>query len=203
VASGFLVAATTVLGVTLPASGLEQSQIVFRIKNTSFVEQARALSNSPDDVPVTEPLVGDLVVAYAIDLPGVFRMLNASDLRGLGLSRDRLRAVALANVEKQIRQKTTVNGQSPVLLLSTGNDSEACLLLFDPLWDKLKTALPGDIVVAVPTRDILLVTSSESAEGLKVVGEAIAESWKTETTHRISEQLFVRRGAKWDVFREK
>jgi uncharacterized protein YtpQ (UPF0354 family) len=97
-------------------------------------------------------------------------MLNASDLRGLGLS---------------------------------GNDSKACLLLFDPLWDKLKTALPGDIVVAVPTRDILLVTSSESAEGLKVVREAIAESWKTDTTHRISEQLFVRRGAKWDVFREK
>lgn len=51
-------------------------------------------------------------------------------------------------------------------MLTAGADYVASLILLDDLWIELKESIMGDIVVAVPSRDVLLYTSSESSEGI-------------------------------------
>jgi hypothetical protein len=60
--------------------------------------------------------------------------------------------------------------------------------------------IPGKLVVGVPTRDILLVTSSQSPEGLKTVAEIGREAREQFKVHSLSEHLLVWDQDSWNVF---
>ena len=68
---------------------------------------------------------------------------------------------------------------------------EASLLLFDDLWDG-DIKVDGDIVVAIPTRDVLLITGSKNEEGIARLRE-IVDQVTAEGTYTVSSTLFVYR----------
>lgn len=59
----------------------KRSLIVPRIKHTNMFAALDETNVPPDERPFTEPLVADLLVAYAFDLPKVFQMFKRSDLQ--------------------------------------------------------------------------------------------------------------------------
>src|SRR5690349_18132885 len=79
----------------------DASLIVPRIKHANFLLALRDIVEKEDDMPATGPLVADLLVTYAFDLPEAFQMVCARDVRRLGLSPEQLRSVAVANLKKQ------------------------------------------------------------------------------------------------------
>ncbi len=183
----------------------DTSQIVPRIKHTNFLQALRDVGTGPDDTPVTEPFVADLVITYAFDLGDAFQMVRPLDCRRLGLDRSQLRQVAVTNLRKQIGEVHAENlaeGKlnTPLLAPVTGNDLEACLLLIDDVWETFSRQVVGEMVVAVPARDLVYVTGSESPEALQVVREAVAEAQTREKTHSLTQHLLVRRGGQWQVY---
>jgi hypothetical protein len=145
------------------------------------------------------------VTTYAFDLGETFEMVCPYHCRDLGIAQGQLRGIAAANLREQVKEMRIDNLADgilpvPVLMLVTGNDLEACLLLLDEVWDSLTAKISGDIVVAVPTRDIVFVTSGDSAAALQVLRESAAEARSRETTHCLTQHLLVRRGRKWEVF---
>src|SRR5262249_23307121 len=54
----------------------DRSTIVPRIKHRQFLKSLRDMDVPDDQMPVTEPLVADLLVTYAFDLPGMFQMVT-------------------------------------------------------------------------------------------------------------------------------
>ncbi len=56
----------------------------------------------PEQMPYTEPLVADLLIAYAFDLPGLFQILTKADLQRLDLTPGELRRIALTNLRGQV-----------------------------------------------------------------------------------------------------
>jgi uncharacterized protein YtpQ (UPF0354 family) len=176
------------------------SCIVPRIKHTNFLLALKEVGAGPEDMPVTEPFAADLLVTYAFDLPGMFQMFTHRDMKELGMTILQVRATAVANLKKQITE-IQMQSQGPIHMPVTGNDLEACLLLLDEIWEAFSSKVQGEIVAAVPTRDILFFTGSESPEGVQVVREAIVEAQKAETTHTLTQHLLVRRnGGGWEVF---
>ena len=178
---------------------LDASLIVPRIKHTNFLDAVRDRVPNADDLPLTTPLVADLLVTYAFDLPEAFRMVRVRDAQALGLSPEALHATAVANFKQlaDIGRK----GEPPLLQVVTGNDLEACVLLHDEFWGMLTDKIPPEIVVGVPTRDILLITTSASTQGgLEKLREAIQSARTGDNTHWLTENLLVRRGDKWEVF---
>jgi len=155
----------------------------------------------PQELPSTQPLVADLLVAYAFDLPAAFQMVTIADLQRLELSADELHQIALANLRKHI-DDVRIEGDAPVSMMTLGGDLGSCLLLLDEVWESLAAEVPGQLVVSVPTRSILLFTSSDSPEGLSLLRELTTGAWERESTHRLSDQLIVRRGGSWACFQE-
>jgi uncharacterized protein YtpQ (UPF0354 family) len=178
----------------------DSSLIVPRIKHTNFLVALREIVKDEDDMPVTEPLVADLLVTYAFDLPETFQMVCRRDVQRLGLSSEQLRNVAVTNLRKQLGNIGR-EGEPPLLKMVVGNNLEACLLLVDGIWEALAGKIPPEIVVGVPTRDILLVTTTASTKGgLQMLRDAVNEARAKETTHGLTQHLLVRRGNKWEVF---
>lgn len=180
-------------------AGPSASCIVPRIKHTNFLAAVKSIGAGPEDMPVTEPFVADLLVTYAFDLPGMFQMFTHRDMKELGLTIPQVRTTAVANLKSQIPE-IQMQSQGPIHMPVTGNDLEACLLLLDEVWEAFSSKVSGDLVVAVPTRDILFFTGSESPEGIQVVREAIVEAQKQEQTHSLTQHLLVRRHGQWEIF---
>jgi uncharacterized protein YtpQ (UPF0354 family) len=177
----------------------DRSTIVPRIKHTQFLASLQEMAVPPDQLPVTEPFVGDLLITYAFDLPGMFQMVSPGDLERLAIRPDELRDIAIENLKQQLPE-IGIMEQLPLRLIVTGNDLEACALLADTFWTDLSAEIPGEIVAAVPSRDVLVFCSSKDADGLQALRELSAEVREGETTHALSEHLLVWRQERWAVF---
>ena len=114
-------------------------------------------------------------ITYAFDLPSAFMMCPVREMSRMGLSLAQLRARAVANLRPQAAN-VQLGGKPPVLVVKTGNDLEACMLLLDESWHQLAGRVPGQMLIAVPTRSVLLVTSAGSELGIQVVRETIVEA---------------------------
>jgi len=83
--------------------------------------------------------------------------------------------------------------------MSTGGNYEASLLLIDDIWSSGQIQVNGDIVVAIPTRDTLLVTGSRSRSGLKLVRELTAK-FKSQGPYELTDTLFRYRDGRFTKF---
>ena len=84
-------------------------------------------------------------------------------------------------------------------VLADGN-FELRRLLAENLWDDQAKAVQGEIVAAVPSRDVLMFTGSASAEGLREL--RAAANLYANGSRAVSTTLIVRRNGRWEKFSE-
>jgi uncharacterized protein YtpQ (UPF0354 family) len=179
---------------------MDRSSIVPRIKHANMLAALVETGAPPSELPFTEPLVADLLIAYAFDQPGMFQMVKVSDLQRLGLTPSELRDLAMENLRRQLTDIRAKGQGTPIIWLTAGEDLGACLLLLDKLWKDLAKQLPGEIVVAVPDRGTVFATSTEWTGGLELLRVFTDGAIERADTHRLTEHFLVRRQGRWVTF---
>lgn len=147
-----------------PGTSPDKKSIVPLVKDEQYLNFGR--NKQSGDLPfMNEHLAGDLWIIYAVDMPDAIESLSKENVQKLGLDVSALRPLAIENL-RRILPPIKKHGDGPMFMLTAGADYVASLILLDDLWIELKGSVEGDIVVAVPSRDVLLYTSSESSEGI-------------------------------------
>jgi hypothetical protein len=124
-------------------------------------------------------------------------MINVGEVAALGVTPERVHEVAVENLRRRVQLEVT--NRPPIIVVQTGEDLEACVLLLDPVWPQLAAHVSGEIVAGVPTRSTLFVAGSASSEGLALVRECMVQLHARDD-EQLSRHLFVRRGMRWEVF---
>jgi len=186
-----------------PDSGSDLNRLFPVIKSNAYVAEIEAMLSqseghaSDDPFPLYfEQLNRELVVMYAFDSETGISFASAEDVEAFGIAGPALRARAVENLMNYLPDISSQGNGSLSILMADGN-YEASLILVDEIWTHDQFDVTGDIVVFVPTRDVVLVTGSEEIEGLAIARELIANS---EWSYFISGQSFVRTGDGWAVF---
>ncbi|MFO1436719.1 MAG: DUF1444 family protein [Verrucomicrobiaceae bacterium] len=123
------------------------------------------VSLSHDDSPVETTLAADIIIMYAYDMGAYFEIISNSELKRLGLTVQELHKVALANLDSlNLEVRAHENGR--VRMLTAGGDFEATLLLLPYVWDSVASMVQGDVVAAIPARDLIFFTGTGDREGL-------------------------------------
>jgi len=178
---------------------LDRTRIVPVIKDRPWLDEIRGkvLAQTPNapDLAV-EDFNKELVIVYALDDPNRMRYLTTQE--DFGLSRTELRALAVENL-KRVLPKIELRGDDEVMLMSAGGNYEASLLLIDDIWSSGQVKVNGDIVVAIPTRDVLLVTGSRNRAGLKRVRELTAK-FVAQGPYELTDTLFRYRDGRFTKF---
>jgi len=179
-------------------AGLDRTRIVPVIKDRQWLDE---LHNTLKAGGVAQQHLADrfndeLVIVYAQDDPNRMRYLTTQE--DFGLSREELRSLAIANL-KRVLPKIEMGRVGDVALMSAGGNYEASLLLIDDIWSSGQIQVNGDIVVAIPTRDTLLVTGSRSRSGLKLVRELTAK-FKSQGPYELTDTLFRYRDGRFTKF---
>lgn len=184
--------------------GIDRTRIVPVIKDRPWLEETRQalLSRGAKKLPeqVYEDFSTDLVVLYAEDSPRNIRYLQPKDLESAKIERSELRALACGNL-KRLLPKIERHGANGIYLLTAGGDYEASLVLLDSLWKDEQADVQGEVVVAVPTRDLLVMTGSRDPQGIEKVKQIVKETWSG-GAYRLTQKLFVYRNGKFQEFKE-
>lgn len=198
------IVSTYVTALTTPvtAGKVDRSRIVPVIKDRQWIDEVRAQlvkEGAAAKVPEhkVEHFNEHLVIVYAEDDQQRTRYLSAAE--DVGVKGAALRALAIENLTR-ILPKITLESHPDAEFsrLTAGGDYDASLLLLDHIWSGGQIKVEGDIVVAIPARNILLVTGSRSRKGLKAVRSIVAEAMKD--SYRLTDMLFVYRNGRFVKF---
>lgn len=120
------------------------------------------------------------------------------DLANLRMDERTMQRRALDNLDAMLNT-VSFHGELPALMVSF-HGIESSLLLADAFWDEIAHDLPGDPVVAVPARDVLLITGVDSPPGLEKASRCVDRVFFAGSHHLLTQDLLVRRGSRWQVF---
>jgi uncharacterized protein YtpQ (UPF0354 family) len=184
-------------------AGESLANIVPVIKHAGYIaEITQSLKQSDQDLTKLslyhESLNPKLIVLYAMDTERNIRYMTETEISDLKLAPGQLRQLAIDNLAG-ILPLFQIHGDQGRYMLMVGGNYEASLLLADAIWTKENFTVDGDFVVAIPSRDVLLVTGSRSAENLvRIAG--VAKKIHAEAPYNISTQMFIRRDEQWHIF---
>jgi uncharacterized protein YtpQ (UPF0354 family) len=185
------------------ASGtkVDRSNIVPIIRDRQWLDDVR---NSLEGARMrqehlTEKLNDELIIVYAEDRPANIRYLAIEE--GADIGREELRALAITNL-RRVLPEVEKRGEGDISMITAGGNYEASLLLLDEIWSGGQLKVNGDIVVAIPTRDLLLVTGSRNRAGVKRLRE-LAAKFAAQGPYGLTDALFVYRNGRFIRFGAK
>lgn len=183
---------------------VDPTRIVPVIKDKDYIADVRQSmaesGGSADDwdVPANEDYNGELVILYAQDSERNIRYLSDEKLVEIGDSREGLRANAVENL-RTLLPDIEIHGDAGTYMLTAGGNYEASLILFDDIWRDGQLSVKGELVIAVPARDVLVVTGSEDAAGVEEL-KRIVRDILANGVYSLSDRLFVYRDGKFVPF---
>jgi uncharacterized protein YtpQ (UPF0354 family) len=148
---------------------LDHKRIVPLVKDRPWLTdlQRRFKKQDPSQQPLFEDLNKELVVVYAEDTDERTRYLGSTEISGLGPNK--LRELAIDNLMRimpRIEMRQIAQG---AFMITSHADYGASLILVDSIWSGDQIKVNGDIVVAVPAKDVILATGSRDSENLKAM----------------------------------
>lgn len=131
----------------------------------------------------------ELIIVYAEDNPKSVRYLSTSDLEALHLEKHELRPLSCANL-KRLLPSPEIENRNRTYRVMAGGDYDASLLLLEPVWNNGQVQISGELVAAIPSRDILLVVGSHDANGVKQL-KLTAQTIFAQAPYALTARLFV------------
>jgi uncharacterized protein YtpQ (UPF0354 family) len=160
--------------------------IVPMLKSREWVENA-----APPGEICVEPYNDELSVVYAHWGDSIHFLVNA-DLDEAGIARADLRSLALTNLRRMTPQRDFIE-QAGVWLVNVGGNFEATMLVDDSFWADPRFAHADSLLVAVPDRNTIIISTDDSAEAVWNLAFFANNLYRSES-YPISNQIFVRRG---------
>lgn len=133
---------------------------------------------------VYEKINDELYAFFVFDTERGMRMVSKKDLAENKIDEKTIRAVATHNLAMHFEKKG-VNirrlekiGNAKVYVVSLDENYEASILLLNKYWNKQTFDVTGDIVAFVPARNLVFVTGSMDAEGMRIAGSLANRGFK-------------------------
>ncbi len=180
--------------------------LVVMVRPRSFLSVAEATPGkhgpkTADDLPVTHPFAGDLVVIVASDNPKSFSYPLLKDIRKAAGEPKAAWDLASAQTLKKVGSPTIDRVNDQIFTLTANPDFAADLLLDDRVWARPDIARLAPHPVVLVGRNGLVVVDADQAQAVATLRH-FASTVETDPEF-LSTQLFIRRNGGWSVLEPK
>ena len=121
---------------------------------------------------MTDEHTAETRIYYALDLGNTYRLLDEKLIEKEGLDRKEIREMARFNVRSLSTslKKDTVAGND-FYFLNTNDGYDASRILNEKFLQDTKDSLEGDMAVAVPHQDVLIIADIRNGTGYDILAE--------------------------------
>lgn len=148
---------------------------------------------------VQRPFAPGLTILLAADLPTTTRLVSAGELRAAGLSEDDALVLGRQQLLATLPGLPALADLEDGLLVIDGIDYVVSLLTADG-WDELSAQTRGQLHVAVPSDELLLVALIDGPANLEPFKALAADLFAT-AAREISPLVYRRDGGRWRAAR--
>ena len=162
-----------------------------KISTAEIADNKMDMSGTKD--PISLELVDNLFIFFAIDKGEHFEYLNQSDLINCNKSIQEIRDLSITNLVRYYNEKgVSIEGDENMLMIKFDHNMESSLLLIDTLWTQLIVKLQDNLVIAVPSREILLITKASNSNSIAQLKEGAIDLYAS-GRHKLTENLLLRK----------
>lgn len=149
---------------------------------------------------VIKHICEDLNCLYAIDSGNGYEIIQQRHLNHWQIDQGQLEQVALDNLTTLAMTNLSVKGDSNGLMFVLNGSLEAAIVLMDQIWKQLEEQIGEAIVIAVPSRDVLLATGASNETMLEGFAKTAVDIYRN-GDYPVSRNFFIRDGGTWKLFR--
>lgn len=179
-----------------PDEPINPDNIIPIIKDKRFINGLSDIYSDQQSQPVYVEYNSSLYMFFAEDKPRNISYLSTKDLKELNMSLEKLKEISLENLA---RYEYKISGGSKIYMITAGGYCESSLILLN-IWNKETFPVEGEIVISIPSRDVVLITGSKDSEGLHKVYNLVQEI-NSNGDHLVSDKLFEYKDGKFEVFK--
>ncbi|HGH0881095.1 TPA: DUF1444 domain-containing protein [Staphylococcus pseudintermedius] len=144
---------------------LDEIRVMPVIRATSFDQQTKE-----GKAFITEPHTAETRVYYALDLGKSYRLIDEDLMQSLNLSQQQLKEMAMFNVRKLNNSFTTDEVKGNIFYFINKNDGyDASRIMNAKLLAEFEERCEGEMVVAVPHQDVLLIADIRNKTGYDIM----------------------------------
>ena len=128
---------------------------------------------------LTRPFVAPLCLVLMVDYPTQMRGVRTEDLTGLGLAADAAWALAERQTLADLPEPDRLDSIDESLVAVTEYDYVTSLLLNGEGWRRAAAAVGGDLIVAVPSDQYLIVARRDVISDMAGLRRSTREAFDT------------------------
>jgi len=158
---------------------LDKTAIRLVVRSSEYIKRAQASLGKDGPTLQSKPLVEGLVSVLVLDTPRAIRPLDDRDLKKLNLSQDQLFNLGRENLIASLKPITVSSkpANSGQIGTITGSVYEVGRVTALSQWEGLVNAQKGNLVIALPTTDMVLYISEltpTAFDALRTISNNIA-----------------------------
>jgi uncharacterized protein YtpQ (UPF0354 family) len=180
-----------------PKEAVRLDRIVPIIKDQRFINETLKLNPDFEKDFLIERYNDELFIFYAENKETTIGYLKRDEIESLNIEFEGLKEKAIQNLG-ELATKIERHGEDGQFMLTMGGDFESSLILLK-IWDKENFLVKGEIILAIPARDLVLITGSDDSENIDKVKAKVKEINET-GDHVVSDRLFILRNDKFETY---
>ena len=180
-----------------PKEFVRLERIIPIIKDRRFLEETIKISPHFINDFLFEEYNKELFIFYAENRKTTIGYLKKDEVDHLNICFEELHNKAIENLE-ELATKIERHGENGEYMLTMGGDFESSLILLK-LWNKENFPVEGEIVMAIPARDVIFITGSANTENIEKIRAKVTEINQT-GAHVVSDKLFILKNDKFEIF---
>ena len=163
-------------------------QVVPVIKTQSYIDELLRITSQDEVNTLYERYNFELFIFYARDLENSISYITKDDAAKFNLEVSNIRELSIDNLLNRVSIER--HGANGYYMITAGGDYEAGLILAKSIWTEENFKVDGNIVIGVPSRDVLLITGSNNESGIETMKNKTDEIFNT-SSYVISNSLFI------------
>lgn len=183
-----------------PAAAINKADIRVVVRPKAYVDELGSAAKDSGEGPIVGLVAGDVWFVCVIDQPQNTISLSESRAKSVGLSRDEALTLGKKNVTAALRPLATVLKDLPPNGIGyiDGDFYESSRLLLHDEWEPLSKKLNGNLIVAIPTSDLLIYGDGSSTQSIDAIA-ALTARVAGKSPRPISSTLFRWKKSGWEV----
>jgi uncharacterized protein YtpQ (UPF0354 family) len=178
-----------------PKENINISDILLVIKDGRFIQSLFKINPDFEKSHIYEKYNNELYIFYVEDTETNINYLDQKDFEKLNIEKIELKKIAIENLSNSVEiEKHGENGY--YMLLADGN-YESSLILLD-IWNEETFNVKGNLIIGIPSRDLIIVTGKNDTENIERLKNTINEI-NENGDHLVSKKLFEYKNGKFET----
>lgn len=177
-----------------PNENIKVTDILPVIKDERFIHNLREINQDFESSHIYEKYNNELYIFYVENTETNINYLTKDDFEKLNIDKEELQKISIKNLANSL--KIEKHGEEGYYMLIADGNFESSLILLD-IWSEKNFKVKGEIVIGLPSRDVLLVTGKKDTKNIERLKKTIEEI-NEDGDHLVSKSLFEYRNKKFE-----